>query len=33
VGGSEFEKMNLSGLYMDEMVVWINGWMVRFDGI
>jgi len=25
--------MNLSGLCVDERVVWINGWMVRFEGI
>jgi len=24
---SEFEGMNLSGLYMDKRVVWINWWM------
>jgi len=30
---SGFEKIDLKGLCEDEMVVWINGWMVRFEGI
>jgi len=24
---------DLSGLCVDERVVWINGWMIRFEGI
>jgi len=32
----EFERMDLKGfewICVDERVVWINGWMVRFEGI
>jgi len=34
--GSGFEGMDLnglSGLCVDERIVWINGWMVKFERI
>jgi len=36
-GGSGFEMMDLKGferiVLVNEKIVWINGWIVRFEGI